>query len=349
MAAPTPETRGIPRGRLVALVAVAALVAAAVVGLAALATDDGAPAAATETTPSATIDPLPGRPLIALPPAEGMPADPAERLAWAERRAAAEPGPDSALMLAAAQVAAGDGAAAQATLAAVDDPRAAVASALAGYDPADPTAAIDRLRGLADAAPADAFARFSHGVALLWSGRRADAEAELRAVRDAEPEGFYGVAADDLLHPQLPPGYPPFIPAEDAGTEDPDALAERAAANPDDPQAQVAYGAALIAEGRRREAVAAFDAALAVDPGLVEARVGRIVAGFSKDEPAVAFGQMGPLVRDHPANPSPRLHLALMLLWLRDPDTARAQLRQVAEQHPGTRLGDAAERFLAAL
>ncbi|MFM8611998.1 MAG: hypothetical protein ACKOD0_04755, partial [Actinomycetota bacterium] len=46
--------------------------------------------------------------------------------------------------------AAGDGAAAQATLAAVDHPRAAVASALAGYDPADPDAAIDRLRGLAD-------------------------------------------------------------------------------------------------------------------------------------------------------------------------------------------------------
>lgn len=349
MAAETPERRGIPRGRLLALVVAAALVAAAVVGLAALATDDGAPAEAAATGPSATIDPLPGRPLIALPPADGMPEDARERLAWASERAAADPTPDALLALAAAQVAAGDATAAQATLAEVDDPRAPVASALAGYDPADPAVAIDALRGLADAAPDDAFARFSYGVALLWSGRRADAEAQLRAVRDAEPEGFYGVAADDLLHPQLPPGYPPFIPAADAGTEDPAVLAERAAANPDDAQAQIAHAAALIAEGRRREAIEAFDAALTVDPNLVEARVGRIVAGFSKDEPAVAFGQLGPLVRDYPSDPSPRLHLALLLLWLRDPDTARAQLRQVAEQHPGTRLGDAAERFLAAL
>ncbi len=349
MASSSPERRGIPRSRLVALVAVAALVAAAVVGLAALRTDDGAPAAAEATGPSATIDPLPGRPRIALPPVAGMPADERERLAWAERRAAADPSPDALLLLAAAQVAADDAAAAEATLAGVDDPRAPVASALAAYDPADPAAAIDALRELADAAPDDAFARFSHGVALLWSGRRADAEQALRAVREADPEGFYGVAADDLLHPQLPPGYPPFIPAADAGTEDPDLLAERAAANPDDAQAQVAHAAALMAEGRRRDAIAAFDAALTVDPDLVEARVGRIVAGFSKDEPAVAFGQLGPLVRDYPADPSPRLHLALMLLWLRDPDTARAQLRQVAEQHPGTRLGDAAERFLEAL
>lgn len=349
MAAETPDRRGIPRGRLLALVVAAALVALVVVGLAALATDDGAPAEAAATVPSATIDPLPGRPLIALPPSDGMPRDPAERLAWATRRAAADPTPDALLVLAAAQLANDDVAAARATLADLDDPRARVASALAGYDPAEPAAAIGVLRDLVAAAPADAFARFSYGVALLWSGRRADAERELRGVRDAEPEGFYGVAADDLLHPQLPPGYPPFIPAADAGSEDPAVLAERAAAAPDDARAQVAYAAALIAEGRRREAVAAFDAALAVDPGLVEARVGRIVAGFSKDEPAIAFGQLGPLVRDNPADPSPRLHLALLLLWLRDPDTARAQLRQVAEQHAGTRLGDAAERFLAAL
>ena len=226
---------------------------------------------------------------------------------------------------------------------------AAVALALAGYDPADPAIAVDALATLAAARPDDAFARFSYGVALLWSGRRDAAETELRAVRDADPEAYYGVAADDLLHPGLPPGYPPFIPARDAGTEDPEVLAERAAARPDDAEAQIAYAAALMADGRRREAIEAFDAALVAEPGLVEARVGRLVAGFSKDRPEAAFGQLGPLVRDHPEDPSPRLHLALLLLWLRDRDTARAQLRQVAEQHPGTRLGEAAQRFLDAL
>lgn len=349
MAADTEDRRGIPRGRLVALLAVAAAIALAVVGLAALAADDEAAPAGAATGPAAVIEPLPGRPGIVLPPEAGMPRDPAERLAWAEARADTDPGPDTALRLAEAQLATGDAAGAEATLAAVDDPRGDVARALAGYDPADPAAAIDALAALAAARPDDAFARFSLGVALLWSGRRADAEAELRAVRDAGPEAYYGVAADDLLHPGLPSGYPPFIPAQDAGSEDPAVLAERAAARPDDAQAQVAHAAALMAEGRRREAIEAFDAALVADPGLVEARVGRLVAGFSKDRPESAFGQLGPLVRDHPDDPSPRLHLALLLLWLRDRDTARAQLRQVAEQHPGTRLGEAAQRFLDAL
>ena len=93
----------------------------------------------------------------------------------------------------------------------------------------------------------------------------------------------------------------------------------------------------------------AFDAALAVDAGSVEARVGRIVATYAKDHPERSFGQLGPLVRDHPADPSPRLHLALLLLWIRDLDTARAELRQVAETDPSGRLGDVARRFLATL
>ncbi len=349
MAADTEDRRGIPRGRLVALLAVAAAIALAVVGLAALAADDETAPSDAATGPAAVIEPLPGRPGIVLPPEAGMPRDPVERLAWAAARAEAAPGADTALRLAEAQLATGDAAGAEATLAAVDDPRGDVARALAGYDPADPAATIDALAALADARPDDAFARFSLGVALLWSGRRADAEAELRAVRDADAEAFYGIAADDLMHPGLPSGYPPFIPARESGSEDPAVLAERAAARPDDARAQVAHAAALMAEGRRREAIEAFDAALLADPGLVEARVGRLVAGFSKDRPESAFGQLGPLVRDHPDDPSPRLHLALLLLWLRDQDTARAQLRQVAEQHPGTRLGDAAQRFLDAL
>ena len=58
---------------------------------------------------------------------------------------------------------------------------------------------------------------------------------------------------------------------------------------------------------------------------------------------------MGPLVRDNPGDPSPRLHLALMLLWIRDLDTARAELRQVAAADPDGRLGGVARQFLASL
>ena len=38
-----------------------------------------------------------------------------------------------------------------------------------------------------------------------------------------------------------------------------------------------------------------------------------------------------------------------MLLWLRDPDTARAELRQVAALDPNSRLGQVAKQFLASL
>ena len=146
-----------------------------------------------------------------------------------------------------------------------------------------------------------------------------------------------------------PPGYPPFITSE---LPPPASLAElkaAAVAQPGALQAQLNYAAALVADGQRRAAIDAFDAALAVDPGSLDARVGRIIAGYSKDNPAAAFGQMGPLVRDNPSDPSPRLHLALMLLWLRDPETARAEFRQVATLAPDTRLGRTAQQFLDAL
>jgi hypothetical protein len=38
-----------------------------------------------------------------------------------------------------------------------------------------------------------------------------------------------------------------------------------------------------------------------------------------------------------------------MLLWLRDTETARAELRQVATMDPTSRLGQAAQQFLASL
>jgi tetratricopeptide (TPR) repeat protein len=335
---------------VVALVAAAAVLAAVVVGLAAIAGGDPAE----EAGPAVASEPLPGRPAIVVEPLPGMPADPSERVTWAERLAARDPGAETALRLAAAQLGADDPEAARATLEAAladdpDDLRLRSARALADYDAADPVPVLVRLDGIVAEDPELAFPRFTHGVALLWAGRRAEGESQLRTVRDAAPESFLGVAADDLLHPAMPSGYPPFITASEPRAADLEAAAEAAAANPADAVAQVEHAAALVAAGRRAEAVRAFDAALAVDPGLVEARVGRIVAGFRKDEPEVAFGQLGPLVRDHPGDPSPRVHLGLLLLWLRDPETARAQFRQVAETAPGTRLGRAAGEFLQAL
>ena len=349
MATETTPGGGLPRARMFAIAGAAVVVALVVVGLAFLATggtDAAKPKAVTKPT---TSKPLPGRPSIALPPVADAPQDPAARVAWAKAQQAAHPGSTATLALAAAQAAAGDDAAARATLAGDTSPDAQAARALLEYDAADPATSIATLKALAAAAPQDAFVGFSYGEALLWSGQRAVGEAALRTVRDTNADAFYGVAADDLLHPAMPTGYPPYVSATPIPARTLAQLKSAAIAHADQLQPQINYGAALLAAGQRTAAVDAFLGALAVDPGSVEAKVGKIIATYSKDNPAASFGQMGPLVRDNPDNPSPRLHLALMLLWLRDPDTARAELRQVAALDPNSRLGQVAKQFLASL
>ena len=70
------------------------------------------------------------------------------------------------------------------------------------------------------------------------------------------------------------------------------------------------------------------------------------VAAFSKDDPAKAFGTVGPLVRDHAGDPSPRFHLGDdAASGSASPDKARAEFRQVASEAKGTRLARLAEFF----
>lgn len=340
---------GLPRSRLLVLIGAAVLIAAVVVGLAVLANDGADPAAPKATARPTTSKPLDGRPAIVLPPSADAPEEATARVAWARRQLAAQPGTQAVLELAAAQAAAGDDAAARATLRTGAGPDAEAALALLDYDAKDPKPAIARLRALAAAASASPFIGFSYGAALLWSGQRAAGEDALRAVRAAQPDAFYGVAADDLMHPAMPAGYPPYVGPQAPPNRTLSELKAAAADHPDQLAAQLDYATALLAAGQRTAAVTAFSEALAVDPASVDAKVGKIIAGYAKDNPAASFGQMGPLARDNPGNPSPRLHLALMLLWLRDPDTARAQLRQVADQDPQGRLGQFARQLLASL
>jgi len=349
MAIDSTTGKGLPRNRVLLLVGAAAAVALAVVGLAFMASGGTDPAKPKAVAKPTTSKPLPGRPSIALPPVAGAPQAPAARVAWAKAQVAAHPGVQSSLTLAAAQAAAGDVAAARAALAGATGPAADAAKALLTYDAAQPAIAIAQLKAAAAAAPKDAFVGFSYGEALLWSGQRAAGEAVLRTVRDANADAFYGVAADDLMHPAMPTGYPPYVAATAIPAGTLAQLKAAAVAHADQLQPQLDYGAALLAVGQRTAAADAFLNALAVDPGSVEAKVGKIIATYSKDNPAASFGQMGPLVRDNPDNPSPRLHLALMLLWLRDTETARAELRQVAALDPQSRLGQVAQQFLASL
>ena len=349
MASSSDSKTGVPRSRLLALLIGGVIAAAVIVGLAAMATQEPAKPPVTTTIDRSVSDPLPGQPPIVVQPVAGAPTAPEKLVTWASARREATPGIEADLRLAAAQVAAGDTSAAQATLGSSREASAQAALALTQYDSAEPAKAIAALAALATTAPTDPFVQFSYGEALLWSGQRSAGEKALRSVRDASPDSFYGVAADDLLHPAMPSGYPPFVLAATAKSSSLATLKQQAAAAPDDPQAQVTYGAALVGAGQRSAAVDAFDAALVVDPGLVEAKVGKIIASYAKDNPAGSFGQMGPLVRDNPSDPSPRLHLALMLLWLRDSDTARAELRQVAASDPNSPLSQLAKQLLATI
>ncbi len=305
--------------RPLVLVAVALVAAGTVAALAARSGED----LPESSTAIVTVAPLPGLPLVALPETAPEPmSEGAQALVDGDRAAAV-----AAFERARSQGVEG----------------ADIALVVASYDGGTPDAAIARLRLLA---PTSAFARYELGVLLVWAGRLTEATGELRAVRDAAPESFYGVRADDLLHPTMQSGYPLFVPAAEpaAGITLAD-LEAAVRARPDDVAALLQLGASLQASGRRGEAVEVYRRAVRADPTSVEAQVALAVGGFSKDEPAAAFGAVGPLVRDNAGDPVPRFHLAMMLVWLGDRDRATAEFRQVAAEAPGTRLARLAVLF----
>lgn len=323
------------------LLALAVAGAGVVVVLALGSSDEPETAAATATVAA----PLSGLPLVALPPVDGVEGD--DRLAALETMAAKEPGrADLQMAIGSEQLVRGDGTAATAAFTSarkLGDENADVALAVADYDAKTPDATIARLRLLAPTSP---FARYELGVVQLWAGRVAAATSDLKGVRDAAPESFYGVKADDLLHPTMQPGYPLFVPAEDPpeGATG-ESLQAAAASAPNDAEAQLQYGASLQGAGRREEALAAYRQAVKADPSSVEAQVAVALAGFSKDDPSKAFGTVGPLARDHAGDPSPRFHLAMMLLWIGQPEQARAQFHQVTTEAPDSRLARLAQFF----
>ncbi len=352
---------GGPQRRRLALLVGACLAALLVVVLAAVASrsDDRVAAAPEVAAPTGEVQP--GRPpLVAEPPARLVlaGAPPALRLRRLEEAVRADPADiDAALALAALQLDRGGRAAARRSLAAaahVDarDLRPAAALALVDYRPATAAATISRLRALvanARDARTQAFVRFSLALAELWAGHRGEAERNLRAVRGAAPESFFGVAADDLLHPGMAPGYPAYFPSFTASRTDLPGLSADASRRPGDVRAQLAYGAALVRAGRRAEAVRVLSRAATLAPDNAEPRVALAVARFAKDDPSASVGVLGPLVRDRPDDPVPRFHLGLLLSWLRQREQARAQFAQVARTAPGTPLGRLARELAAGL
>jgi tetratricopeptide (TPR) repeat protein len=343
-----PAEPGLDRRRLLAAIGVCTGVALGVLALALLSRGPEP-----RTSPFADTEPLQGRPpLVYDLPArylvEGTPAARVRRL-----EAIGDPASDAslALALAGALLDAGrERAAVQrldeaAALLGPDDPRVQVGRALAAYRDGNPQRADDLLAALAADRASDPLPTFERGLVLLFAGDTERAREWLARARDLDREGFYGVRADNVLHPGIAPGYPPWFASRDLARGPVAALRRKAQAAPGDPDAQLALAAALQADGKRRGAREAAALAVAADPDDLDAQVAVAVLGFDKDRPAAAVGALGTILRGDRSRVEPRLHLALLLSWIGRREQAREQFRLAAQADPDGRLGKLAREL----
>jgi tetratricopeptide (TPR) repeat protein len=216
---------------------------------------------------------------------------------------------------------------------------------------------LERVEQLGALYPRSAVAQLHVGLARFWAGR-AGAEEAWREARDSEPDTPYAVRASGLLHSrEFAPGLPVFVPKEPFPEElqrlSPAAqlerLRERAQAPFDSRLGLVAklhYGVALQRLGRPLSARRAYDLAVEAYPDDPEALVAAAVGRFEKERPEVAFSQLGPLARRFPRAATVRFHLGLLLLWSRQIEEAKTQLRGAERAEPGSPLAREARRYL---
>ncbi|MGH3030030.1 MAG: tetratricopeptide repeat protein [Gaiellaceae bacterium] len=225
---------------------------------------------------------------------------------------------------------------------------AAVGEAIASW----PDGTVDRLSRLVDENPESGVARLHLGLALLASGEEAAAAREWREVERRDPDSPAAVRAEDLLHPQMAPGRPPFVAPfpelpELEGLPPERQLAElERRAEAGGAADWLLLGAAYQRAGRPVSAGEAFLRAAEIEPGSLAAQVAAAVGRFDKDEPSQTFSRLGPLARDHSGAGVVRYHLALSLSWLGDVEEAKRQLRQA---RGGGFYGREAERLFSRL
>jgi tetratricopeptide (TPR) repeat protein len=214
-----------------------------------------------------------------------------------------------------------------------------------------PAGTYDRLEQLAKLYPETAVVQLHLGLARLWA-QRGDPVAAWRAAIEAEPDTPYAILAGNLLHSKVPRGLPAFVPSFSAPPEvtklaparQLEALRRRAARG--GVREQLLYGVGLQRVGMPVSAAAAFDEAARRAPRNAEARVAAAVGKFDKDEPALAFGNLGPLTRAFPNEPTVRFHLGVLLLWTGRVEGAERQFRLAASTRPDSPLAREAVRYL---
>lgn len=229
---------------------------------------------------------------------------------------------------------------------------AQVGAAIAAW----PDDTIGRLEELQAEHPRSSLVALNAGLALYKARQDADALAAWRAAAKLQPDTPYAVRADDLLHPQFAPGLPGFVPS----FEEPQRIrilrsptrkfaALRQAAARGGPHAKILYGSALQQLGRPVSAEREFAAAARLAPGDPDARAAAAVGLFDKANPARAFGRLGPLTQVFPRAQTVRFHLGLLLLWSAQVREARRQLQLAESQDPQSLLGRQAAGYLKAL
>ncbi len=227
------------------------------------------------------------------------------------------------------------------------DVRVAVASAMLGWSRGRSSDVARTLEGIASDAPSnDAFPLVERGLVSLWQGCTGDASSWFVQARAAAPDGFYGVLADDLLHPNQNQSYPPFIASRPLPGGSVDVRRRAAAAHPDSARLALAYAVALQDAGRRADARAAAEQAVAADPTAIDAQVAAIVLGYDKDSPAVAVGGLGMLIKNDPQAASPVMHLGLLLLWIKRTALAKQEFAKAVKLDPSGRIGRYSQAFL---
>lgn len=218
-----------------------------------------------------------------------------------------------------------------------------------------PSGTLDRLQALATAHPRSAVAALNLGSALYWSRQDAEALGAWRKAALLQPDTYYAVYANNLLHPKFAPGLPVFVPSFGEprglrGLSPPQQLAllRRDAAR-GDPHAKILYGVALQRLYHPRSAEVQFAGAAKESPNDADARVAAAVGLFDKAKPSLAFGRLGPLVRVFPHAQTVRFHLGVLLLWIDRLKQARIELQRAHDADPGSALGKQAAVYLGAL
>ena len=189
-------------------------------------------------------------------------------------------------------------------------------------------ASEDRIEQLGALYPRSALVQLHVGLARFWAGT-GGALSAWREARDVEPDTPYAVSADDLIYAkEFAPGparLRPELPLPDRG-RDAGGAARRLRADRT-VRGRILYGVALQRLGRPVSARRAFAEAVELAPNDVDALVADAVGRYDKSNPSAAFSRLGPLTRRFPQAATVRFHLGVLLLWQRDVQEAKRQLR----------------------